>query len=131
MAAIESPVFNHQTVYVVDLDKSTAFYKDVMNLTQIDEPFKDGMHSWFRTGPHNQLHVVSGAEKKEAHDINIHIAFKVSSLIDFMNHLDQHKIKYGNVQGQQGVSQARPDGINQIYFQDPDGYWLEVNDDKF
>jgi len=131
MAAIESPVFNHQTVYVVDLDKSTAFYKDVMNLTQIDEPFKDGMHSWFRTGPHSQLHVVSGAKKKEAHDINIHIAFKVSSLTDFMNHLNQHNIKYGNVQGQQGVSQTRPDGIKQIYFQDPDGYWIEVNNDKF
>ena len=131
MAAVESPVFNHQTVYVVDLDKSTAFYKNVMNLTQIAEPFQDGKHSWFRTGPHNQLHVVSGAEKKEAHDINIHLAFKVASLTDFMKHLDELKIKYGNVQGQQGVSQARPDGINQIYFQDPDGYWLEVNDDKF
>ena len=131
MAAVQSPIFNHQTVYVVDLDKSTAFYKDIMNLPQIPEPFHDAMHSWFRTGPHSQLHVVSGAEKKEAHGINIHIAFKVPSLTDFMKHLDQLEIKYGNVQGQQGVSQARPDGIKQIYFQDPDGYWLEVNDDKF
>ena len=131
MASAQVPVFNHQTVYVVDLDKSTAFYKDVMNLPQIPEPFLDGKHSWFRTGPHSQLHVVSGVAKKESHDINIHIAFKVSSLTDFMKHLDELKIKYGNVQGQQGVSQARPDGIKQIYFQDPDGYWLEVNDDKF
>jgi lactoylglutathione lyase len=22
----------------------------------------------------------------------------------------------------------RPDGIRQIYFQDPDGHWLEIND---
>jgi len=29
------------------------------------------------------------------------------------------------------VVQLRPDGIQQIYFQDPDGYWIEVNDDKF
>jgi len=26
---------------------------------------------------------------------------------------------------------VRPDGVRQIYFQDPDGYWLEVNDSKF
>jgi len=23
------------------------------------------------------------------------------------------------------------DGVSQIYLQDPDGYWIEVNDDKF
>jgi hypothetical protein len=25
----------------------------------------------------------------------------------------------------------RPDGVHQIYLQDLDGYWIEVNDDKF
>ena len=52
MAAIQSPVFDHQTVYVVDLDKSTAFYKNAMQLTEIPEPFHDGMHTWFGTGTH-------------------------------------------------------------------------------
>ena len=27
--------------------------------------------------------------------------------------------------------QVRPDNIKQIYLQDPEGYWIEVNDDKF
>ena len=30
-----------------------------------------------------------------------------------------------------GTSPVRPDGVHQLYFQDPDGYWIEVNDDKF
>ncbi|MEP6467772.1 MAG: GDSL-type esterase/lipase family protein [Parafilimonas sp.] len=131
MAAAQSPVFDHQTVYVVDLEKGTAFYKNIMQLTQVPEPFHDGKHSWFRTGAHSQLHVVSGAKKKDVHDINIHIAFRVPSLEDFMKHLDQLGVKYGNFQKEQGVSQTRGDGIKQIYLQDPDGYWLEVNDDKF
>ena len=24
----------------------------------------------------------------------------------------------------------RPDGVKQVYFQDPDGYWIEVNDGR-
>jgi lysophospholipase L1-like esterase/catechol 2,3-dioxygenase-like lactoylglutathione lyase family enzyme len=130
MAASQSPVMDHTTVFVVDLDKSTKFYKDVMQLQQIPEPFKDSKHNWFRIGPHSQLHVVSGAKKVVPHDINIHLAFRVASLPDFMKHLDQLQVKYGNWQGEK-KSQMRPDGISQIYFQDPDGYWIEVNDDKF
>ena len=130
-AMAQSPMFNHTTVFVVNLEKSTNFYRDVMQLAIIPEPFKDGRHTWFKIGEHSQLHVVSGAKKKEVHDINIHIAFRVASLEDFMKHLDELGVKYGNFQKEQGVSQTRGDGIKQIYLQDPDGYWLEVNDDKF
>ena len=40
-------------------------------------------------------------------------------------------VKYGDFKGEDGKVTNRPDGIHQIYFQDPDGYWIEVNDDKF
>ena len=101
-----------------------------MQLQQIDEPFKDGRHVWFKLSPHSQLHVVSGAKEMTAHDINIHLAFRVPSLAAFMKHLDEYKINYGNWQREKKV-QMRPDSVGQIYFQDPDGYWIEVNDDKF
>lgn len=130
MAASQSPVMDHTTVFVVDLDRSTKFYRDIMQLQQIPEPFKDGRHNWFRIGPHSQLHVVGGAKAIIPHDINIHLAFKVASLSDFIEHLDQLGVKYQNWQGEK-KSQMRPDGISQIYFQDPDGYWIEINDDKF
>ncbi|MEO7119797.1 MAG: GDSL-type esterase/lipase family protein [Ginsengibacter sp.] len=128
---MQSPVFDHTTVFVVNLQRSAAFYKDVLQLQQIPEPFHDGKHDWFRIGAHGQLHVVAGAANVIPHDINIHLAFKVPSLADFMKHLDQLQVKYGNWQGTQGVSQDRPDGVKQIYLQDPDGYWIEVNDDTF
>lgn len=125
------PHFNHTTIYVVDLARSTAFYKDVMQLKVIAEPFHDKRHVWFAIAEHSQLHVVSGAKEITPHDINIHLAFSVQSVEDFAKHLDSMNVKYGNWAQTSKDPQLRPDGIKQIYFQDPDGYWIEVNDDKF
>lgn len=130
-AMAQSPSFNHLTVYVVNLDKSTEFYKDVMQLERIPEPFKDGRHNWFKIGEHSQLHVVGGATTTSPHDINIHLSFRVESLPDFIKHLDRLQVKYVNFKGDSKTVQLRPDGVRQVYFQDPDGYWIEVNDDKF
>jgi len=88
--------FNHLTVYVVDLEKSAAFYKTVMQLQEIPEPFHDNRHVWFKIGEHSELHVVSGAKEIVPHDVNIHLAFSVPSVEDFSKHLDAMSIKYGN-----------------------------------
>jgi lactoylglutathione lyase len=130
-AQAQSPEFNHVAVYVVDLQKSTDFYKNVMQLERIDDPFKDGRHNWFKISEHGQLHVIGGATAITPHDVNIHLSFRVPSLPDFMKHLDQLQVKYGNFKGDSKQVQVRADGIHQVYFQDPDGYWIEVNDDKF
>lgn len=126
-----SPHFNHLTVYVTDLARAADFYKKVMMLDTIPEPFHDHRHVWFRMAEHSQLHVVSGAKEDIPHDVNIHLAFTVGSLSDFMKHLDQMGIKYGNFAGEANKIALRPDQIQQIYLQDPDGYWIEVNNDRF
>jgi lactoylglutathione lyase len=119
--------FNHTTVYVQDLAISTRFYSDVMSLEPIPEPFHDQKHSWYSIGPHIQLHVVQGAVQKIPHDVNIHLAFSVEDLPAFMEHLKQLGIPYGDFTAKNGKTAKRPDGIEQIYLQDPDGYWIEVN----
>lgn len=124
------PHVNHTTIYVTDLARASAFYSKVMLLDSIAEPFHDHRHTWFNLGNHTQLHVVSGATSDIPHDINIHLAFSVKSVPEFMKHLDAMNIKYGDWKGDKKV-QMRPDNISQIYLQDPDGYWIEVNDDKF
>lgn len=129
--AQQTPTVNHITVYVVDLQKSSDFYKNVMLFKQIPEPFHDGKHVWLRIGPHTQLHVVQGAKAIVEHDINIHMAFTVPSLQKFTEHLDQLHIKYGNWKGDSKEPTLRPDGIKQVYMQDPDNNWIEINDDKF
>ncbi len=127
----QAPLFNHTTVFVVDLKKSTDFYKNVMQLQVISEPFNDNKHVWFKIAQHGQLHVVEGAKAIVPHDINIHLSFSVASLDAFMKHLDQYNINYGNWARNSKTPQLRPDGVRQIYFQDPDGYWIEVNDSAF
>ena len=68
-------------------------------MKKIQEPFKDGRHTWFKIGEHAQLHVVGGAKAIVPHDINIHLSFHVVALKDFMDHLDKLQIKYGNWKG--------------------------------
>ncbi len=130
-ANAQSPIFNHTTIYVVDMNKSADFYEKAMMLKRIPEPFHDNRHIWLKIGDHNQLHIVQGAKEVKEHDINIHLAFSVPSVEDFAKHLDEQKVKYGNWAQDNKTPQVRPDGVKQIYLQDPDGYWIEVNDDKF
>jgi lactoylglutathione lyase len=125
------PHFNHTTIYVTDLARGSEFYSKVMMLDTIPEPFHDHRHTWFKMGEHNELHVVSGAKSDMVHDVNIHLAFSVPSVEDFMKHLDQMGVKYGNFGGEEKKIALRPDHVEQIYFQDPDGYWIEVNNDRF
>jgi lactoylglutathione lyase len=125
------PHFSHQTIFVTDLDRAANFYEKVMELKRIAEPFHDGRHVWFALGGHGQLHVVSGAKEDVPHDINIHLAFSVPSMAEFTRHLDAANVKYGDWSQKNKTPQVRPDKVLQIYLQDPDGYWIEVNDDKF
>ena len=127
----QSPHFNHTTIYVVDMNKSADFYEKALMLKRIPEPFHDNRHIWMKMGEHSQLHIVQGAKEITEHQINIHLAFSVPSVENFAKHLDELNIKYGNWAQDSKQPQVRNDGIKQIYLQDPDGYWIEVNDDKF
>jgi lactoylglutathione lyase len=124
------PSINHVAICVHNLQKSAAFYNDVVQLKKIPNPFKDTVHQWFSIGPGIQLHVIAGSCPVVKHDINDHLCFSIASLPDFMKHLDQLNIKYGNWAGDYKKTQLRPDGVTQIYFQDPDGYWIEINNAK-
>ena len=122
------PRLNHIAIYVVDLQKSTAFYKDIIGLDTIPEPFHDGHHTWFSIGPKSHLHVISGAAGATTHDKNGHLCFSVPSVEEFIKVLDKNGVKFGNWAGDPNQVTHRVDGVKQIYFMDPDGYWIEIND---
>jgi lactoylglutathione lyase len=126
----QAPEFDHAAIVVHDLQKSGEFYQKVMRLQRIPDPFNDGKHVWYRIGAHEQLHVIASSTEM-THDISVHLAFRVPSLPAFMVHLDQMRVKYRNFRSDEPTAGIRPDGVKQIYFQDPDGYWVEVNDGKF
>ena len=125
-----SAKLNHIAVYVTDLDKSENFYHSLLNLEKINEPFKDGKHVWFSLGAAGHLHLIAGVYNKMEHNKNEHLCFSVQSIAEFIKKLDLQNIEYSNWPGTAKEPTIRVDGVKQIYFQDPDGHWLEVNDAK-
>ena len=45
--------------------------------------------------------------------------------------LKNNNVVWQNAQQEKYKITTRPDGVHQIWFQDPDGYWIEVNDAKY
>ena len=44
--------------------------------------------------------------------------------------LKKNNIPFENWAGEKNTYTIRVDGVKQIYFKDPDGYWVEINDAK-
>lgn len=123
------PRINHIALAVSDLSKSTAFYRDIVSLDTIPEPFKDGKHTWFSIGDQSQLHLIEVPLDPEPKNKNTHLCFSVRDIDAFIHTLNQHRIEWSNWPGEAKKITIRTDGVKQIYFQDPDGNWLEINND--
>jgi Lactoylglutathione lyase and related lyases len=124
-------VLNHIALYVTDLKTSTHFYQNIIGLDTIPEPFHDGRHTWFSIGAQGHLHIISGAKTKPSREKNTHLCFSVPSVEEFTAILKKNNISFENWAGEKNTITKRVDGVKQIYFTDPDGYWIEINDDKY
>lgn len=120
---------NHVGVYVTDLKKSTEFYERILSLEQIPEPFHDGKHTWFSIGKAGHLHLIEGGKKQYERDRNDHLCFSVKDIDAFIENLGRHKVEYTNWPGTAKEPTVRVDGVKQIYFKDPDGHLIEINND--
>ena len=124
--------FNHAAIFVTDLKKTTDFYLNVIQLDTIPCPFKDGLHTWFSIGAGIELHVIAKADMPKEYFKNNHLCFSVPSMEVFVKKLNDLHIPFENIiTGEKGKLNTRPDGVHQLWFQDPDGYWLEINDVKY
>lgn len=120
---------NHIGVYVTDLKKSTTFYENILSLKQIPEPFHDGKHTWFSIGKAGHLHLIEGGKKQYERDRNDHLCFSVKDIDAFIANLDKNHVEYTNWPGTAKEPTIRVDGVKQIYFKDPDGHLIEINND--
>ena len=121
---------NHVALYVEDLAKSKTFYQNIVGLDTVPEPFKDGLHAWFKIGDGLTLHVIQGPKEKLVQYRSTHNCFSVVDINAFVEHLKKTGIIYEDAKGTQNAITTRVDGVKQVYFKDPDGYWIEINNDK-
>jgi lactoylglutathione lyase len=128
VAQKQHPVLNHIAVYVADIKMSSAFYSNIIQLDTIPNPFNDGKHIWFSAGNGSHVHLIQEAAAITEHPKHNHICFSVQSIKAFIAVLEKNKVEYENWPGEKHTVTKRPDGVQQIYFKDPDGYWIEVND---
>lgn len=124
----QKPILNHIAVYVHDLKKSTHFYSHIIGLDTVPEPFHDGKHTWFTMGNSSNLHLIAGAANITSHDKNSHLCFSVPSVDIFVARLNKAHIPFEDWPGKAQAITTRVDGVKQIYFKDPDGWWIEIND---
>jgi lactoylglutathione lyase len=119
---------NHTAIYVKDLAASTFFYQTVLGLDTIANPFHDGKHTWLRTGPGTALHIIQGAPERKEYYKNQHTCFSVASVDAFISVLKKYNLRWEDRDGKKQAVTTRVDGVKQLWVQDPDGYWVEVND---
>ena len=117
---------DHIAICVKDLKKSTAFYTNVLNLQKVDNPFADTVHQWYNIGNGIKMHAIQGS-CTNSHQKSDHLCFKVASVKEFAKGLKANGIPYSNWKGDSDEPTLRADGVLQLYFQDPDGYWIEIN----
>jgi lactoylglutathione lyase len=109
--------------------KSVHFYESVVGLHRVPDPFNGADIAFMALGERDQLHLGQG-QPQPPKTADVHFAISIASLAAFQQRLDQSHIRYQNSDGVSGKVGRRPDGVHQIYFQDPDGYWIEINDRK-
>lgn len=119
--------FNHIALSVKSLDQSATFYKEVLQLQEITNKTKmDGIR-WFSLGEGKELHLVSILSEPVTINKAVHFALTTNNFDAFVKTLETNKILYSDWSGKPNKITNRADGIKQIYFQDLDSYWIEVN----
>lgn len=121
--------FDHQALAVKDLQRSADFYSKVLGLTEITNRTKIEGIRWFSFGEGKELHLISILPGEVKITKAVHLALATPRLDDFIQYLQAANITYSDWPGKINTVNNRADGIKQIYLQDPDGYWIEVNND--
>lgn len=121
---------DHMALSVKDLEKSVDFYKNILKLSEITNLTKKDGIRWVSLGEGKELHLVSTIKEPVMINKAIHLAFKVTHFDALIKALKLQNITYSDWPGILDKITVRADGIKQIYIQDPDGYWIEINSDE-
>ena len=122
-------VFNHIALAVQDVDTSTAFYQKVFGFEEIPNTASNSSTRWLSIDGEKQLHLIPRPEAEIKIVKAVHFAISTVDLKSFLLHISGLGIVYSDWKDTLKKDYVRKDGIKQIYIQDPNGYWVEINED--
>ena len=111
---------NHVALHVADVERSVAFYRDVLRLEPMPRPAFSFPGAWFRLGPEQELHLIGGRTREViSHNRGNHFALLVDDFAAWEKYLTDNKVNFA-------PRRTRPDGALQLYVIDPDGHYVEL-----
>ena len=119
--------FNHLALSVKDVNRSAEFYTTVLGLAEITNKTRMEGIRWFSLGEGKELHLISLVKDTVVINKAVHLALTTNNFDTLLKTLIENKIAYSDWPGTPNKINIRADGIKQVFFQDPDGYWVEVN----
>jgi lactoylglutathione lyase len=119
--------FDHSALSVKDVNIAADFYKNVLKFEEITNRTKKVGIRWISLGEGKELHLISTIKGNITITKAVHLALKCANFDTFVKSLMNQNIVYSDWEGTVNKITTRADGIKQIYFQDPDGYWIEIN----
>ena len=120
--------FNHIALSVKNVNESFQFYQKVFQFKEIENTASNSKTRWLSIHEGKQLHLIPRPTAEIKTNKAVHFALATSTLDAFIIHLKKLNIDYSDWINSPDKDYIRKDGIRQVYFQDPDGYWIEVND---
>ncbi|KOY51331.1 VOC family protein [Polaribacter dokdonensis] len=119
--------FDHIAISVLDVNESISFYQDVFGFKEIENTASTSKTRWLLIDDKIQLHLIPRPKLKVVTNKAVHFAISTENLVSFSEHLESLNIQFSDWIGSVKKDYVRNDGVLQIYFQDPNGYWIEVN----
>lgn len=111
---------NHVALHVADLEKSRAFYSQVLKLEPMPRPAFSFPGAWFRLGHAQELHLIAGREQPVlSGNRGNHFALRTDEIAGWLEHFQRLGIPLRG-------PKPRPDGATQIFIADPDGHVIEL-----
>jgi catechol 2,3-dioxygenase-like lactoylglutathione lyase family enzyme len=134
---MEIAAIHHVSLTVSDLERSRAFYRDILSLPEIARPPFDFPGAWFQVGAAQQLHLIvhrrSTFRNKPLDTRDLHFAVRVASFqaaLDFLHAKGFREDAAADDPWKMIVQPYATAGFPQIYILDPDGHIIEINAEK-
>ena len=121
---------DHIALLVRDLAESAAFYTAIPGISEVPNPMGGTHIRWFEYGNGQRFHLQAGDISATHVEKATHFAFSAGDFDTVLAELRSKGLEFSDFKGAPGAINVRPDGMRAVFLNDPNGYWIEINDAK-